>query len=53
MQVQANHKMPWLLAVVAAALLALLALLFLVVRPAAAAEKGVAAKGEVLVRENC
>ena len=53
MQVQANHKMTWLVAAVAAALLAMLAVLFLVSRPAAAAEKGLADKGEVLVRENC
>jgi mono/diheme cytochrome c family protein len=52
-RVQANHNSVWLLVLIAAALLAVLALLFVAVRPAAAAEKGLVDKGEVLVRDNC
>jgi cytochrome c len=51
MQTRAIWRREWLL--VAVALLAVLVLLFLAVRPAAAADKGIAGKGEVLVRENC
>lgn len=51
--VRGNHNSAWLLAALAAALLAVLALLFVAVRPAASAEKGVVDKGEALVKENC
>ncbi|MGZ5918111.1 MAG: c-type cytochrome [Methyloceanibacter sp.] len=51
--VRGNHNSAWLLAALAAALLAVLALLFVAVRPAASAEKGLVDKGEVLVKENC
>jgi cytochrome c len=53
MQAHTIWRKEWLLVAVAAALLAVLVLLFLAVRQAAAAEKGLAGKGEVLVRENC
>ena len=53
MQAHTIWRKEWLLVAVAAALLAVLVLLFLAVRPAAAAEKGLVGKGEVLVRENC
>lgn len=53
MQAHTIWRKEWLLVPVAAALLAVLVLLFLAVRPAAAAEKGLVGKGEVLVRENC
>ncbi len=51
--VRGNHNSAWLLAALAAAPLAVLALLFVAVRPAASAEKGVVDKGEALVKENC
>jgi cytochrome c len=53
MQMHTIWRKGWLLVPVAAALLAVLVLLSLAVRPAAAAEKGLVGKGEVLVRENC
>jgi cytochrome c len=51
--VRGNHNSAWLLAALAAALLAVLALLFVAVRPAASAEKGLVDKGEALVKKNC
>jgi cytochrome c len=53
MQAHTIWRKERLLVAAAAALLAVLVLLFLAVRQAAAAEKGLAGKGEVLVRENC
>lgn len=48
-----NRNPAWLLAALAAALLAVLAPFFVAVRPAASAEKGRVDRGEALVRENC
>jgi cytochrome c len=53
MRAKAVCDSPWLLVAIAAAILLVLALVFIAVRPAAAADKGLAGKGEVLVRENC
>jgi cytochrome c len=54
MRAKAVRDSSWLLVAIAAAILLVLALVFIAVRPAAAAaDKGLAGKGEVLVRENC
>jgi cytochrome c len=53
MRAKAARDSAWLLVAIAAAILLVLALVFIAVRPAAAADKGLADKGEVLVRENC
>src|SRR5450755_2886003 len=52
MRAKAARDSAWLLVAIAAAILLVLALVFIAVRPAAA-DKGLADKGEVLVRENC